>query len=110
MDQKGNVTQELGTLPRNFVAFNAQGRLLCLAGFGNLAGQVDIWDLQHKKKHSSFNAPNSSQCDWSPDGRYLMCATVSPRLRVDNGVRIFHCSGELVHVEGADELYQVSVH
>ncbi len=28
-------------------------------------------------------------CAWSPCGRYLMTATTAPRLRVDNGIKVF---------------------
>lgn len=103
-----NVIAELGTQPRNFVAFNPQGRLFCIAGFGNLSGTVDIWDRENlsKGKVFSMDASNSSVCQWSPDGHFLLTATLSPRLRVENGVKIWHCTGELVHVDMIDELYQ----
>ncbi|KAM0793771.1 hypothetical protein ACM66B_001189 [Microbotryomycetes sp. NB124-2] len=107
-DQRVNVVHDFGTQPRNFLSYNPQGRLLCIAGFGNLAGTVDIWDRKTLKKVCTIDAPNTSHCEWSPDGRFLMCATLSPRLRVDNGVRIFHCTGGLMHVDLIEELYQAS--
>lgn len=103
-----NVIADLGTQPRNFVAFNPQGRLFCIAGFGNLSGTVDIWDRENLGKGRAFtmDASNSSVCQWSPDGLFLLTGTLSPRLRVENGVKIWHCSGTLVHVDMIDELYQ----
>lgn len=106
-DLRLNVLHEFGALPRNFVSFNPQGRLLCIAGFGNLAGQVDIWDRSSLKKVANFQVNNCTECTWSPDGRLLMCSTLSPRLRVDNGIRIHHWTGDLIHLETVDELYQV---
>ncbi|KDN48186.1 translation initiation factor eIF-2A [Tilletiaria anomala UBC 951] len=105
---KVNVIAELGTQPRNFVAYNPQGRLICIAGFGNLSGMVDVWDRENLAggKIYSFDGSNSSVCQWSPDGHFLLTATLSPRLRVDNGVRIWHCTGNLVHIEMINELYQ----
>ncbi|CAO1631575.1 unnamed protein product [Parajaminaea phylloscopi] len=105
-----NVIADLGTTPRNFVAFNPQGRLFCLAGFGNLSGTVDVFDRQNlsKGKVFTFDASNSSVCEWSPCGEYILTATLSPRLRVENGVKIWHCSGNLVHVDFIDELYQAA--
>ncbi|WFD34957.1 hypothetical protein MCUN1_001803 [Malassezia cuniculi] len=105
-----NVIAELGTQPRNFIAFNPQGRLFCLAGFGNLAGTVDIWDRESidKGKLFTLNASNSSVLQWSPDGQYILTGTLSPRLRVENGVRIWHCTGSLVHIDMIEELYQVT--
>lgn len=107
-DQRVNLVHDFGMSPRNFLSYNPQGRLLCIAGFGNLAGQVDIWDRKTLKKVATIEAPNTSHLAWSPDGRLLLCATLSPRLRVDNGVRIFHYTGALLHVESIEELYQAS--
>lgn len=105
-----NVIADLGTQPRNLIAFNPQGRLFCLAGFGNLTGIVDIWDRENidKGKLYSFNASNASVLQWSPDGHFILTGTLSPRLRVDNGVRIWHCTGTLIHIDAIDELYQTT--
>ncbi|UZJ56294.1 hypothetical protein CBS101457_005614 [Exobasidium rhododendri] len=115
-----NVIAELGTSSRNFAAFNPSGRFFALAGFGNLSGTVDVWDREKlgtkgssveanaKGKSFSFDASNSSLFQWSPDGQFILTATLSPRLRVDNGVRVWHCTGNLVHVEMINDLYQAS--
>lgn len=115
-----NVIAELGTSSRNFVSFNPQGRLFCVAGFGNLSGTVDIWDREKlgtkgssleanaAGKIHSFDASNSSLFQWSPNGQFILTATLSPRLRVDNGVRVWHCTGKLVHIAMINELYQAS--
>ncbi|GAA5855063.1 hypothetical protein JCM8547_002366 [Rhodosporidiobolus lusitaniae] len=107
-DQRVKVISDFGLNPRNFISYNPQGRLLCIAGFGNLAGQVDVYDRQTLKKVVTLDAPNTVHCEWSADGRYLLCATLSPRLRVDNGIKIFHFTGALVHAEAIEELYQAS--
>lgn len=109
-DLRLNVLHDFGSHPRNFVSFNPQGRLLCIAGFGNLAGQVDIWDRSTLKKVANFQASNCTECTWSPDGRFMMMSTLSPRLRVDNGVKIHHWSGELIHADLIEECYQVRRH
>lgn len=103
-----NVIAELGVAPRNLISFNPQGRLFCMAGFGNLNGTVDVWDRQNlsKGKLFTFDASNSSVLEWSPCGQFLLTATLSPRLRVENGVKIWHCTGQLIHVDFIDELYQ----
>ncbi|KAJ1949598.1 hypothetical protein EC988_004712, partial [Linderina pennispora] len=98
---------DLGVAPRNFVRFNPHGRVLAIAGFGNLSGQVDLWDRKKLKKIGTVDAHGSSMCEWGPDGRYLMAATLSPRLRVDNGIKIWHYSGSLVYNQDMTELYQV---
>lgn len=53
-------------------------------------------------------ASNSSHCEWSACGRYILTATLSPRLRVDNGVKIWWCGGQLLHIHPQDELYQAA--
>ncbi|THH27182.1 hypothetical protein EUX98_g7014 [Antrodiella citrinella] len=105
-DQRAKTLHEFGTAFCNTVLFNPQARLLALAGFGNLAGNLDIYDRRTLNKVTSIDAANTSHCEWSPDGRFLLTATLSPRLRVDNGIKIWHCSGPLVHMQAVEELYQ----
>ena len=94
--------------PRNTILFSPHGRFVLVAGFGNLAGELDVYDLQKDyEKVSTIVASNASVCDWSPDGIHILTATTSPRLRVDNGVRIWHVSGSLMYNEEMNELYEV---
>jgi len=107
-DQRVRVVHDFGSHPINFIAYNPQSRLVALAGFGNLAGKVEIYDRRSLAKVTTIDAPNTSWCEWSPCGRFLLTATLSPRLRVDNGVKIWHCTGSLIHVQLEEELYQAS--
>ncbi|KAG5640917.1 hypothetical protein DXG03_006629 [Asterophora parasitica] len=107
-DQRVRTLHDFGASPHNTISFNPQGRLLLLAGFGNLAGKIDVFDRRTLRKVITIDAPNTSYCDWSPDGRFILTATLSPRLRVDNGVKIWHCTGPLLHVQLNEELYQVA--
>ena len=107
-DQRVRTLHDFGSAPHNTISFNPQGRLLFLAGFGNLAGKIDVFDRRTLNKICTIDAPNTSYCSWSPDGRFLMTATLSPRLRVDNGIKIWHASGPLVHVQNVEELYRAS--
>ena len=102
------ATHEFALGPRNTISFSPDARFVLVAGFGNLAGDVDIYDLRKDyQKVCTFKASNSSVCEWSPDGKYLLAATTSPRLRVDNGVRIWHVGGGLMYNEDMHELYHV---
>jgi translation initiation factor 2A len=107
-DQRVRPLHDFGASPCNYISFNPQGRIIALAGFGNLAGRIEIFDRRALTKVSTIDAPNTSYCEWSPDGRFLLTATLSPRLRVDNGIKIWHCSGPLMHIQLTDELYQVA--
>ncbi|KAG5636343.1 hypothetical protein H0H81_008366 [Sphagnurus paluster] len=106
-DQRVRTLHDFGSSPHNTISFNPQG-LVLLAGFGNLAGKIDIIDRRILRKVCTIDAPNTSHCEWSPDGRFILTATLSPRLRVDNGVKIWHCTGPLMHNQVTEELYQVT--
>lgn len=94
--------------PRNTILFSPNGSLVLVAGFGNLAGQMDVYDLKKDyQKICTIEASNASVCQWSPDGKHILTATTSPRLRVDNGVRIWHAGGGLMYNEELQELYSV---
>lgn len=102
------ATQSFPIGPRNTISFSPTGRFVVVAGFGNLAGQMDIYDLEKNyAKVATMEASNSSVCEWSPDGKHILTATTSPRLRVDNGVKIWHVGGGLMYHEDMNELYDV---
>jgi translation initiation factor 2A len=78
-------------------------------GFGNLAGEMDFWDMAKLRKLGSNAAHTAVEFGWSPDGRYFMTATCAPRMNVrthpvvnqaltllfqmDNGVKVFKYNG-----------------
>ncbi|RSH94843.1 hypothetical protein EHS25_004649 [Saitozyma podzolica] len=107
-DSKAKPVHSFGSQHRNVLLYQPQGKLLLSAGFGNLAGGVDVWDVSTRQKVAEFKASNSSSCEWSPCGRYIMTATLSPRLRVDNGIKIWWCGGQLLHIHPQEHLYQAS--
>ncbi|KAI8997919.1 eukaryotic translation initiation factor eIF2A-domain-containing protein [Gaertneriomyces semiglobifer] len=107
-DHRASPLYSFGEAPRNVCQFNAHGRLLLVGGFGNLAGDIDIWDRKNFKKLVTINAPNTSVCEWAPDGRYVMTATVYKRLKVDNGVKLWHHTGVCVDKRDVKELHQVA--
>ena len=106
---KAVATHNFPLSPRNTILFSPHSRFVLVAGFGNLAGQMDIYDMQNNyNKICTIEASNASVCEWSPDGKHILTATTSPRLRVDNGVRIWHVGGGLMYNEDLQELYHVT--
>ena len=85
---------EYGSAHRNTIAWSPHGRFLCLAGFGNLAGEMDFYDTVRKNRKMGSNTAHCTiNFGWSPDSRYFMVATLAPRMNVDNGVKIFKYNG-----------------
>ncbi|KAI9511541.1 translation initiation factor eIF-2A [Russula earlei] len=107
-DHRVRTLNDFGTSFCNYISFNPQSRLLLLGGFGNLAGKIDVYDRRSLTKISTIDASNTSHCEWSADGKFILTATLSPRLRVDNGIKIWYLLGQLVHVQDCEELYQAS--
>ncbi|KAL3814737.1 hypothetical protein ACJIZ3_016005 [Penstemon smallii] len=105
-DKKCNPLLELGTGPYNTIRWNPKGKFICLAGFGNLPGDMAFWDYLEKKKLAATKAELSVTSEWSPDGRYFLTATTAPRLQVDNGIKIFHHNGSLYFKRMFDKLFQ----
>ncbi|KAJ1523460.1 hypothetical protein ONE63_001315 [Megalurothrips usitatus] len=88
---------EFGTGARNAIHYNPSGNMLILGGFGNLNGNVEVWDAPNRKLVAKLEAPDTTLLDWSPDGKHFMTATTAPRLRMGNGFKIWHYSGALMY-------------
>nr|KAF6377876.1 eukaryotic translation initiation factor 2A [Myotis myotis] len=102
---------DFGTGPRNAAYYSPHGHILVLAGFGNLRGQMEVWDVKNYKLISKPVASDSTYFAWCPDGEHILTATCAPRLRVNNGYKIWHYTGSILHkydVPSNVELWQVS--
>jgi len=107
-DAKCNKLAEFGKAARNTARWSPCSRLLALGGFGNLNGQIDIWDVSKVLKVGSCQASCASSLDWSPDSAYLLAAVLSPKIRVDNGVTVFRYNGGVVGHLAVEKLYQAA--
>ncbi|TMW66739.1 hypothetical protein Poli38472_014051 [Pythium oligandrum] len=107
-DNKAVPIFQFGAAPRNHVSWSPHGRFLCIAGFGNLRGDMDFWDRNKLKKMGSANSNSATCFAWSPDSRYFFTATTFPRLRVDNGFKVFKYDGTgPIYQEDRGELYDM---
>ncbi|KAL0700634.1 hypothetical protein Bca4012_056756 [Brassica carinata] len=106
-DKKCKPLMELGEGPYNTLRWNPKGRILCVAGFGNLPGDMTFWDVVSKKLLGSNKAEWSVTSEWSPDGRYFLTASTAPRRQIDNGIKIFNYDGKRYFKKMFERLYQV---
>lgn len=106
-DGKCNVVKDFGEISRNTCSYTSNGSLFYIGGFGNLSGCIDIWHRKSMKKVCTFQEPGASICEWMADGMHLLAAIVSPRLRVDNGFKIFNLMGQKVFSKEYSELFNV---
>lgn len=107
-DNKALPIFEFGAAPRNHVSWSPHGRFVCIAGFGNLRGDMDFWERNKLKKMGSANANSATTFAWSPDSRFFYTATTFPRLRVDNGFKVFKYDGTgPIYQEDRAELYDL---
>lgn len=73
---------------------------MIFGGFGNISGDVDIWELDSLEKIAKFNSATSVYIEWSLDGKYILTGVLTPRLRVDNNFKLFKWNGELLNTCG----------
>lgn len=98
---------------RNTIRFNHFGSLVCIAGFGNLIGDIDFFRRLDDEKcdyvHASdCRADCTVSAEWSPDGRSFLTAVLAPRMRVDNGVSVWRAlTGTKVSQIKFEELFDV---
>ena len=103
----GSVTLNfpMGRAPRNTVRFSPSGRYCAVGGFGNLPGEVDLWDMTHKLVLKTFRVECTVDCSWW--GRTFLTATTAPRMRVDNGFKLFSYEGVKLEEVKVDQLWGI---
>ncbi|XP_017137926.1 eukaryotic translation initiation factor 2A [Drosophila miranda] len=94
---KCDVIYDFGEGPRNCAYFNPFGNIIVLAGFGNLPGAVEVWDVPKREKLASLKLADTTVFEWHPNGEWFVTATTAPRLRISNGFKVYHYSGALLH-------------
>jgi translation initiation factor 2A len=97
-----------GSTRRNTLRWSGFGRMFLAGGFGNLPGDIDVWDKNRGLCLSSTRIPCTVLCEWGPDGRHFLSSSIFPRMRVDNFVNIVRYDGTVVaKLTDFKELYSV---
>lgn len=100
---------EFGVHHRNTIRWSPFSRFILLGGFGNLSGEMEIWEASSLTKIGTCKSNSAVSCIWAPDARRILTGVLNPRLRVDNGYKIFKYTGELLNSVdfSKTELYEV---
>ena len=102
----GNKRVSFGVTRRNTLRWSAFARTFIAGGFGNLPGDIDVWDKNKALCLSTVRVPCTVLCEWGPDGRHFATASTFPRMRVDNFVQINSYDGTtLARLTDFAELY-----
>ncbi|KAL7040107.1 hypothetical protein ACKWTF_000272 [Chironomus riparius] len=110
-NMKCDVVFDFGTGIRNCVYWNDFGNLVLFGAFGNLRGDIEVWDVNKKVQVSSSLATDTTLLEWAPSGDLYLTATTTPRLRQANGFKIWHYSGALLYElmwPDKQELYELT--
>ncbi len=103
----GKFVKEICVSKVNTIKISPDSRLLCLAGFGNLHGEIEIYRLSDYAVIGKTKFYCGITLNWSQDSRFLLGAVLSPRVRVDNEYKIFTYNGEdLLGEKFKGEIYE----
>jgi len=94
---------------KNYAEFSQEGRFLMLGGFGNLAGDIEFWDLSDQKLIGNCKAHCTVSSEWSQNSKIIMTAVLNPRMRIDNMITFFDFTGKKLVSDSYEktELYEV---
>ena len=92
-DKNSNPLFEFGKRYRNTVRICPFSQLALIGGFGNLAGEVDFWNLDGHKEIGKTKAYCTVGIHWAPNGKHVLSSVLHERVKVDNEVRIFNAAG-----------------
>lgn len=107
-DCEGNVLSDLGKYKVNCISMSPDNRIACIAGFGNLKGDILFFDMQEYKLIGQAFLSYGGDLNWSPDSKYIIAGVLSPRLRVDNEFIIVSYNGEPIWEEKfKEEVFEV---
>ncbi|KMZ78470.1 hypothetical protein PVIIG_01247 [Plasmodium vivax India VII] len=108
-DRCANVAHSFGRHKFNTLKLNGSEKLLLTGGFGNLSGDITLWNTSTKKEVTKTKSSCAVVCEFFNDGKHFLTATTHPRLRVDNHLKIFTHNGFIVSRINFEELYNVII-
>merc|ERR1712151_736206 len=64
--------------------------------FRNSSWRYEFYDRTKDETIKSFRAALTVDCEWAPDGRTFLCATIAPRMNEGNQITMFKYTGEKI--------------
>lgn len=77
---------------RNRIYFNKEHNYVCFAGFDNLNGMIEVFNVKSGKMIGSLRMLGASQVIWSPCSRYFAVA-ITNALKVENKIVVYDYFG-----------------
>ncbi|ELP92481.1 hypothetical protein EIN_523790 [Entamoeba invadens IP1] len=80
----------------NSSIFSFNSQFLAIGGFGNLPGDVEIFETKSFLRVAKFSSQCTTEWMWSNDNASIICAHCWPRRHFDNKIERFGIDGELI--------------
>jgi translation initiation factor 2A len=80
--------KEVARSKKNFIKISSDSRILFLAGFGNLNGEIEIFNLVDYTLIGKTSFFCGVSLNWSFNSKYFIVSVLTPRVRVDNEYKV----------------------
>ena len=81
---------------KNSVYWSPNGDFLAVAGFGNLSGEISIWNVPKRAKIGKCMHGDAGDLEWAPDGRHFVTKVEFRFLREGNQYRVYDYHGTML--------------
>ena len=91
---KLTLVKELARQSRNEAKFSPNGQFLAVGGFGNLPGELDIYETERWRLVAQFTNQCTTEWWWTHDSKAIVFGSCMPRRHFENYIRVGFVSGE----------------
>lgn len=94
---------------RNRIYFNEYESYVAMAGFDQLAGDIELWEVNTKKKLNLINELGANRIEWEKNGSYFYVSTFK-LLKDDNRIVKYDYYGNKIQEEKYEVLHDSIVY
>jgi translation initiation factor 3 subunit B len=99
----------------NCLFWSPTGDYIIIAGLGEKNGQLDFVEMSDFTTSCSTEHVMCTDVEWDPSGRFVITSVTQPidvdshnfRATMENGYKLWSCSGQLLQSISLDQFYQV---